>query len=1460
MELRKIFFVSIQMITTLLSSVAFGQNSLILSEYVEGSESNKAIELYNPTSSVINLSGYAVSFFFNGAATPGATILLNGSLQPGGTCVLCHSNASGNVTGNANQTTGLVNFNGNDAVALLFNGSIVDCFGRIGEDPGTSWGNGATVNHTLRRMSEVISGDPDGYDSFDPAVQWDIYPEDSFDDLGRHSVDQPPHSSSVPFTIFHVNDMHGRLSPHFFDVPDSNDVTVFERVGGAACLTTKFIEFKSIVPEALVLDGGDISEGNPLGDLRGNGAMVDFLLLLDARLKSLGGRGIDAAVVGNHDVRDIEYLSNMEASGLPFISVNICHKNSMAPYFTPWVTVTIDSMKIGIFGYTNDESSYLGPTTEPEIDIVKGVWSDNDPSTIDLREVVAALRDEEECDRVIMLTHMGHSRICSGPDALLRDDGTVAPPEVAITGHWHTMTTTAWEPKTLNGKTVFDEAGSYLQYIARLDIDSTGCYSSAVKFPIRCDSIVPDPQVLSFMDNLENEYLSTSPVHDLHDTIGYSAVDLKLDKDKWWTLNEYPWNGDNTAGAWICDAMAWQADRMNYSCDLALQSGGGIRKDIPAGPVTYLDIYETYPRQNDNMVIVSMTGKQIRGYLEEENCGASISDSWRVVAADGTITGLYYLDNPVDTGTVFTVAVSEYMFNHYNDIRPWPGTLIEKTSQSIREAIVAYTGQFTAAAPMQVTQGRYTLDTEMAGRFDAVVTMIDDSASEPFHENAFVRLLSASPQTVVRRGRYVPESLVNNDGSINRTHQMCESMWYRGHLGFPAGTIHPGDLVRISVEGGYYRCNPQFMEAEGIVAHDSAVAIIGHDSSLAAPVAMPDIASFWDEFHENHYVRFFGSKISASRIRDSKGMEITVYETDGFYTAMLPGAIGDLLEITGVQTAYHENRRFRTGSVRTAAEAGVTGWPSVSHVNTVTANPDQGSFMLTADAADIVQNGSATSLLPVHDAQVAEGNPSTNYGSSTSMHIQKSGGNHDEEIACLRFDLSSLPTGLVITRVKLRMYCWKVAGEAIRATCSGISDDGWSESSVTWSTRPGRGAPIDTTNLSSADTWYEWEVTPFVLSQYGADSAVSFTVAALDEGGTFTFDSKEYQSGGYGPCLEIFTVSPGQKGRVTSVAFYYRFSTGNRESTSWKPAGTADGEPWRTRFNCINGNGHYEFYSRATDDDGNMEPPPVFADASFEFTGTLTPPRMDLLANGSTADLEIEYGNPVTLTALVLANGWTNQTTEEWMYADAPDGNRWYYDGTGWRTGSMKPFRQGLLPGYSAPVTFINAVRTLPVGRYTFTLIADSEPDGVLNGIQCVSQRITTVSPAPPPAIMLKVNGSSGADIEVSPVDTFTVTISLEPNSWSGVPGEWWVYADRIFPAGSGNMQRYWYNGVDQWQTDQAHPMRRKPLTYLSETVFRSTLPEGEYIFRFIVDCIPDNQPDETHAAASGRVMVTTAK
>lgn len=165
-------------------------DDLFISEYIEGSSYNKAIELFNGTGNDVTLDQYSLELYSNGSSNASQTLQLSGTLASGDVYVLAHTSANEAIKAVSDQLNGsVINFNGDDAVVLKHNGAIIDVIGQIGVDPGSSWGSGetSTANHTLVRKSSVSAGDANPGDTFDPALEWTGYSQDSSDNLGSHT-------------------------------------------------------------------------------------------------------------------------------------------------------------------------------------------------------------------------------------------------------------------------------------------------------------------------------------------------------------------------------------------------------------------------------------------------------------------------------------------------------------------------------------------------------------------------------------------------------------------------------------------------------------------------------------------------------------------------------------------------------------------------------------------------------------------------------------------------------------------------------------------------------------------------------------------------------------------------------------------------------------------------------------------------------------------------------------------------------------------------------------------------------------------------------------------------------------------------------------------------------------------------------------------------------------------------
>lgn len=165
------------------------QAQLLISEYLEGSSNNKAVELSNLGATPVDLSQYRLALYANGKPltdTPTNSLALQGTLAPGASLVLANPSANGEILAKANQTSGNLVFNGDDALVLYRGSEIVDSFGQVGVDPGTAWVSGSvsTLDMTLRRKATVTTGRTDATGPFDPALEYVAAARDDASGLG----------------------------------------------------------------------------------------------------------------------------------------------------------------------------------------------------------------------------------------------------------------------------------------------------------------------------------------------------------------------------------------------------------------------------------------------------------------------------------------------------------------------------------------------------------------------------------------------------------------------------------------------------------------------------------------------------------------------------------------------------------------------------------------------------------------------------------------------------------------------------------------------------------------------------------------------------------------------------------------------------------------------------------------------------------------------------------------------------------------------------------------------------------------------------------------------------------------------------------------------------------------------------------------------------------------------------
>jgi len=100
------------------SSCAF--NDLIISEYIEGSSNNKALEIYNGTGAPVDLQDYEVVLYFNGSEEVGKTLSWGSEtlIPDGDVYVIANDAADPIIKAVADTFSQVTWFNGDDVVAL----------------------------------------------------------------------------------------------------------------------------------------------------------------------------------------------------------------------------------------------------------------------------------------------------------------------------------------------------------------------------------------------------------------------------------------------------------------------------------------------------------------------------------------------------------------------------------------------------------------------------------------------------------------------------------------------------------------------------------------------------------------------------------------------------------------------------------------------------------------------------------------------------------------------------------------------------------------------------------------------------------------------------------------------------------------------------------------------------------------------------------------------------------------------------------------------------------------------------------------------------------------------------------------------------------------------------------------------------------------------------------------------
>lgn len=387
----------------------------------------------------------------------------------------------------------------------------------------------------------------------------------------------------VPLTILHWNDFHSYNVPYKVTVHDSllkRDTTYF--VGGTATLLGYINKFRQSEKHVAVFNAGDDYTGTPISALTHGRSQVELMNIIKPTAASLGNHEFD---YGPESLKE-----NLALAQQPVLCANVWDGKNKRFFATPSTVVNVGGIKLGLIGFVPPELPILVVW-----DMMQGLQMLNVDSVLTLK--IAEFK-RERVDLIVIISHMGIAH-----DTLVaRKFGDV---NVIVGGHDHSP---FFAPIKKN-RTVIVQAGSHGRWLGKLDLvvdvagDSVYSYNGRL-IETKVSDIIPDPVAAKKAEELESLVRGS-----MSEAIG----ELKTP----WKRSRGESRAESNVGNWQADVM-----RSFARTDIAFQNNGGIRTDLPAGPITVGDVWRINPFGNQ-FVTFSVKGSMLKTMIEFQTRGST---------------------------------------------------------------------------------------------------------------------------------------------------------------------------------------------------------------------------------------------------------------------------------------------------------------------------------------------------------------------------------------------------------------------------------------------------------------------------------------------------------------------------------------------------------------------------------------------------------------------------------------------------------------------------------------------------------------------------------------------------------------------------------------------------------------------------------------------------------------------
>jgi 5'-nucleotidase len=255
---------------------------------------------------------------------------------------------------------------------------------------------------------------------------------------------------ATSLTILHTNDVHSRLDP--FPLNEGRNAGM----GGVARRATLIRKIRQEQANVLLFDAGDIFQGTPYFNLYKG----------EPEILAMNKLGYDAGTLGNHDFDGgiDNMVTQFGKASFPMLIANYDFKNTVMDGKTkPYTVFDKDGIRIGVFGVGIEPQGLIPKDAYKETKYLDPVEISND--------VAAKLRNEQKCDYVICLSHLGFKY---NNEPKVSDNVLAAKTrniDLIIGGHTHTFLEAPVAVNNLDGQPVWiNQVGFAGIYLGRLDL------------------------------------------------------------------------------------------------------------------------------------------------------------------------------------------------------------------------------------------------------------------------------------------------------------------------------------------------------------------------------------------------------------------------------------------------------------------------------------------------------------------------------------------------------------------------------------------------------------------------------------------------------------------------------------------------------------------------------------------------------------------------------------------------------------------------------------------------------------------------------------------------------------------------------------------------------------------------------------------------------------------------------